>query len=198
MASTCFVLEHGQPCGRSVVGWNLCGKHYQRWKIHGDPTVKKSKWKLSEEQRFWQYVNKTDNCWIWTGGKSHGYGNFYVSRNGQESTVQAHVYAYELLVEPVPDGKVLDHLCHTDTAVDCTDGDGCPHRACVRWDHLEPVTGPDNTRRGGNAVKTHCKRGHPLEGDNLYTQPAGGRVCITCRRESEARYRERNRAVRPT
>lgn len=33
---------------------------------------------------------------------------------------------------------------------------------------------------GKRSPKTHCKRGHPLSGDNLYTSPQGQRRCKTC------------------
>jgi hypothetical protein len=47
-------------------------------------------------------------------------------------------------------------------------------------------------RRKGNAFKdrTHCPRGHPYEGENLYVRPNGGRKCRTCNRDAE---RERHR-----
>lgn len=45
------------------------------------------------------------------------------------------------------------------------------------------------TKRGPG--QTHCKRGHPLSGDNLYTSPKTGyRSCITCRRDRLRRYRK--------
>ena len=31
-------------------------------------------------------------------------------------------------------------------------------------------------------AKTHCKRGHPLSGDNLYLPPSGLRTCRACKR----------------
>ena len=33
-----------------------------------------------------------------------------------------------------------------------------------------------------NKVKTHCKYGHELLGDNVYCRPDGGRECRTCKR----------------
>ena len=39
------------------------------------------------------------------------------------------------------------------------------------------------------AKRTHCKRGHPLRGDNLYVSPRGTRSCKACRKASKAAYR---------
>ena len=41
--------------------------------------------------------------------------------------------------------------------------------------------------------KTHCKKGHPFEGDNLTYDTGGGRVCITCRREWGRLYMQEKR-----
>lgn len=42
-------------------------------------------------------------------------------------------------------------------------------------------------------LRTHCRRGHPYEGDNLILEPSGVRRCRTCRTEQG---RERMRRVR--
>lgn len=45
-------------------------------------------------------------------------------------------------------------------------------------------------------IKTHCKRGHPLSGDNLYVSK-GQRWCRACRNMLCIEYRKRNpRAVK--
>ena len=41
----------------------------------------------------------------------------------------------------------------------------------------------------GKAKRTHCKRGHPLKGDNLYVSPRGSRSCKACRKIGKAAYR---------
>lgn len=35
-------------------------------------------------------------------------------------------------------------------------------------------------RKGFGGKRTHCRRGHPLEGDNIYPKPNGGRQCKIC------------------
>src|ERR1051326_2493639 len=75
--------------------------------------------------RLWEKVDKTESCWLLRGTK--GYGNIHISTSpGREIKVPAHRFVYELLVGPVPDGLVLDHLCRV--------------KNCVNPAHLEPVT----------------------------------------------------------
>jgi len=120
------------------------------------------------EDRFWAKVNKTATCWGWTAClNSNGYGMFKVAGR----TVCAHRFAYELLVGPIPEGLVTDHLCR--------------NRSCVNPGHLEPVTNAVNILRGvgvgaTNALKTECFNGHPLSGENLYLYPGGERACRIC------------------
>ena len=45
--------------------------------------------------------------------------------------------------------------------------------------------------------KSHCKRGHPLEGDNLYLYPDGERACRTCRRTNMRAYKAKQRQQQP-
>lgn len=82
--------------------------------------------------RFWRLVdtNTPTGCWLWTGSTNEkGYGRFKVAGKN----VRAHRFAYELLVEPIPDDLQLDHLCEV--------------KACVNPAHLEVVDNAENTRR---------------------------------------------------
>lgn len=62
----------------------------------------------------------------------NGYRRVPASIDAREPV--AHRYAWEYVNGPIPEGYILDHLCR--------------FRACIRLDHLEPVTHRENTLRG--------------------------------------------------
>lgn len=118
------------------------------------------------EERFLAKVNKTETCWLWTGGLSHGYGHF--SDRGWQGG--AYRWAYEHWVGPIPEGLDLDHLCRI--------------TSCVNPAHLEPVTHRENLLRGetfqaANAAKTHCPAGHAYDAKNTYIY-RDKRYCRAC------------------
>jgi len=123
-------------------------------------------------------------CWVWQGAThSGGYGSVRRPGGPVEST---HRVLYKETVGVIPAGLHLDHLCRV--------------RACCNPDHLEPVTPRENILRGVgqgalHAAKTHCLRGHPFSGDNLFYARAGGRLCRKCDQIREARKREKRRAA---
>ena len=128
------------------------------------------------EVRFWRKVNKTDGCWLWTAAKDdNGYGRF--REKGRSGPAKlAHVFAYETLIGPVPEGKELDHICR--------------NPSCVNPAHVEPVTHKVNVQRGLSGkvnnpmtAKTHCPQGHPYDERNTYVNRQGKRECRTCHRE---------------
>jgi hypothetical protein len=104
------------------------------------------------------------------GHGSDRYGDF----SYQGKVHLAHRFSYELCNDKIPKGLTIDHLCRV--------------TFCVNPNHLEAVTMRTNTLRGispvaSNAKKTHCKKGHTLEGDNLFITRKGGRVCKTCKKD---------------
>jgi hypothetical protein len=128
-------------------GW--CSRHYARWRRTGSPLGRVTP--TFEEL----LALRTDigDCWLWTGAHvSSGYGNLKVASVNRP----AHVWVWENLVGPVPDGLELDHLCRV--------------RACVNPDHLEPVTRAVNLRRSWAIRVRHgwridCKgQAHALSG----------------------------------
>jgi hypothetical protein len=143
-----------------------------------------------EADRFWEKVNQTGECWLWTGGiNGTGYGVFMrtpIERNGKFRAVPAHRFAYELLVGPIPPGLHVDHLCRV--------------TSCVNPDHLEPVTVRENTLRGigpsaANAAATHCKYGHEFTPENTWTDvKRNSRHCRTCSRRRWHEWNERRSA----
>jgi len=142
--------------------------HYQRWRRYGTTEV------LTLPERIWKLTKRTPNgCWEWRG-KIHRNGYGVVSVNNKQQ--RAHRVVYELLVEPIPGGLVLDHLCR--------------NPPCVNPAHLEPVTQGENNLRGFsppslNARKTHCLFGHPYDEANTYVNKHGWRACRTCHRLKE-------------
>jgi len=77
--------------------------------------------------RFCQKVEQTDLCWSWTGGRdSSGYGVFALRNRHRGS----HRLIWEYLHGPIPDGLVIDHICH--------------NRACVNPFHMRLATRKQN------------------------------------------------------
>lgn len=79
---------------------------------------------------------------------SEGYAQIEVpayANGGKRRRMRAHRLAWELAVGPVPEGLILDHICH-DPAL-CKGGKKCPHRACIRVEHLQLATRKENLAR---------------------------------------------------
>lgn len=113
-------------------------------------------------------------CWKWTASvDKDGYGRI--------GHYRAFNVVYKLVVGEVPEGLILDHRYN--------------NPECTNPNHLKPVPPYENLMRGNspsakNARKTHCKRGHPLFGDNLKLVPAG-RQCRECGRMHSREYEKR-------
>lgn len=172
----CIIDDGKGSCGRPAVAQDLCGRHYQRLKKWGDPTVTKLNRDLTPEERFWPKVDKNGPppdydpslgpCWLWTRGLKEGYGAFHLDGK----LCGAHEVAYRWLVGEVPEGCELDHLCRV--------------RRCCNPSHLEPVSHLINVHRGTspwaiNAAKTHCPSGHEYDEENTYLYE-GERHCRKC------------------
>ena len=73
-------------------------------------------------ERFMDNVHRqSDGCWMWTAGHNDaGYG--YFSTEGR--TIRAHRWVYEQLVGTLPDGRDLDHTCHS-ADKQCPGGSAC-------------------------------------------------------------------------
>jgi hypothetical protein len=124
-------------------------------------------------------IDAVGPCWLWQGSTNPtGYG--WVWADGKNHRV--HRYVYEQLVEPIPEGMTLDHLCRV--------------RHCTNPDHLEVVGRGANVLRSPititsiHARQTECVNGHTFDG---VSSTNGQRTCRACARENQARYRERKR-----
>ena len=124
----------------------------------------------ADKAKFWSKVDyfHSSGCWVWQGPTRNGYGVFGFGKQRQGTLT--HRFAYETLVEIIPAGMTIDHLCR--------------NKACVNLHHLEVVTPRENVLRAHSwpkalAVsaqhrreKTTCTHGH------IY--PDGLRVCRIC------------------
>lgn len=122
------------------------------------------------EERLWQWISKTDSCWLWTGALTpQGYG--VISVNGKRKL--AHRVVYELKVSKIPGGLSIDHKCEV--------------KNCVNPAHLQIVTHQQNmqlhhNRRGSLLV---CRNGHSREYTKLMyikTRKSPMKICTVCRK----------------
>lgn len=81
---------------------------------------------------FERHVDKSGDCWLWTGSLGHGgYGRLGRRReDGRSTTVLAHRFAWEQRYGPIPNHMLVSHWCQS--------------RACVRPEHLRLI---DNSQR---------------------------------------------------
>lgn len=98
------------------------------------------------EDMFWNQVQKTDGCWLWTGYiRKAGYGAFMYAGVYQA----AHRFSYELHY-----GKIEGHVGHDKDREICV-CHHCDNPTCVRPDHLFLGKDKDNhddmVRKGRHA-----------------------------------------------
>ncbi len=136
--------------------------------------------------RFWSKVDKSGDCWIRTAGTtSDGYGACNIPVDGKQKSFKAHRLAYILTNGELAKPE-LHHKCGT--------------KLCVRPDHLEPMTRQEHMNVTPDtygykwANRTHCEKGHLLEGDNLLPCATnnGYRKCRECSIEASRKWRKAN------
>jgi len=127
-------------CARPVHAKGHCKSHYFHL-LKGRELKPLGRQALTLEQRFWQKVDKTADCWNWTAALgAEGYGRFGVGK----SVKLAHRIAFELTGGDIPSGMELDHRCH--------------NRACVNPSHLRVVNAQKN-RENHSGAQSNSKTG---------------------------------------
>lgn len=126
------------------------------------------------DKLFWEGVDLANECLVWLGRLDRDGYAMYGRRN-------AHRYAYEQIIGPIAEKMQIDHLCRV--------------RHCVNPEHMEQVTGKENTLRGNtitarNKAVTHCPAGHEYDAANTHIS-RGKRNCRLCGNAAARRYYQR-------
>ena len=117
-------------------------------------------------------------CWEWQGLKHRsGYGQI-TTLSGRDYT---HRVAWALMIGPIPEGMVIDHICR--------------NRTCFKPSHLRVTTHRQNILAGTGASarnyrKTKCARGHTYTEGNFtfkYAQQRKWRRCSICAKQDNDR-----------
>ena len=105
--TSCAVCDNPVYCR----GW--CNKHYRRWKKYGDPEGGRYRFHGASMEEAFRWHMPGDppaggDCWEWSSSRNqYGYGQIGVG----DKIPGAHVVAYEIFVGPVPNGKLVRHVC---------------------------------------------------------------------------------------
>lgn len=168
-------------------------------------------------KRFWSYVFKTEECWLWLGPRTRGYGALAVplgshGASRRSNHIAAHRFSFLLHVGPIPDGLFILHRCDVKTCVNPTHlwpgthadnmrdmaakGRSGPHqhpesllRGENHWTHIHPERLPRGERHGSKTHPERLRRGdsHP---SRLYPERVKRGECQWYAKFTEAQIRE--------
>lgn len=133
------------------------------------------------------------DCIIWHKSiRDTGYGQTYF----RGKVTKAHKAVWIEANGDIPEGFVLDHICHNEAVQrgECKGGFTCKHRACVNLDHLRLASQSENVMGGVHNIdnRSHCNQGHPFIKENIMVRKNGNRECAECNRvRARANYRKK-------
>lgn len=140
---------------------------------------------LNTLNTLWPKIEFAGDHWLWLGAVDRdGHGVCRIA--GDRRKRRVHRVVWEVLIGPIPDALVLDHVCRV--------------RQCCNPAHLQPVTNAENVKRRAADDRTHCPKGHPYDEANTRYRIKDGYVCRTCRtcdRAARRRRRAEKKGGRP-
>jgi len=78
-------------------------------------TFKRGKYRVPLAERFWTHVDKTGDCWLWTGATNNqGYGQVGADNH---KTILAHRASWMMAYGTIKDGLCVCHHCDTPACV---------------------------------------------------------------------------------
>ena len=142
-----------------------------------------------------QRTETDSGCWV-LESNNDGRGYTAISVNGRRKG--AHRILLECLQESlVPEGMVVDHMCHNEAAANklCSGGPECKHRACFNPNHMEITTQKLNTQRGSRAYWNHatCPSGHERNETNTRYDNLDRPFCWECRKYGNKLFKREQR-----
>lgn len=192
---TCIACSKTKPIGDFYAGKNMADGRLNRCKVccrnrcfsgaAGRP-------KKTIRERFDEKytIEPNSGCWLWTRSLGmNGYGSI---SSGSGEKLLAHRVSYELHIGELTDGAFVCHHCDNPPCVN-------PHHLFLGspQDNMDDMWSKGRGRTSARVLAskkiTHCPKGHPLSGENLYVTPSGSRDCRMCikRRGAESYARKK-------